>query len=89
MNALDELEKKPDDKMTHLELAIISYKEYDGISSKEMVEEANEAAAELAQLRTKLDEARKVIVELREKPFTAAYTHNADKWLSAHHEVKK
>ena len=49
MNALDELEKKPDDKMTHLELAIISYKEYDGISSKEMVEEANEAAAVLAK----------------------------------------
>mgnify|MGYP001373153968 CR=1 FL=1 len=60
MSALDELEKKPYEDMSHLEKAIISYQEYDGMSSELMVKEANEAAAELEQLRADLADAWKI-----------------------------
>jgi hypothetical protein len=42
------------------------------------------AVGVITKLRTEIDLAAKVIVELRDKPFTAAYTHNADKWLEVY-----
>lgn len=44
------------------------------------------AAQAITKMQEEIDRAEKVIMELRDKPFTAAYTHNADKWLEEIHK---
>ena len=52
---------------------------------KVVVGTVEKAVLELAELYRRMDWAARVITELRNKPFTAAYTHSADKWLEAYH----